>query len=67
MFFLPVPVYYKGYNQGFKGGSSGKDLPANEGDTRDEGLIPGSEISPRGGNGTPLQYSDWENPMDRGA
>ena len=44
-----------------------KNLPANEGDTRDEGSIPGSERSPRGGNGTPLQYSDWENPMDRGA
>ena len=44
-----------------------KNLPANEGDTRDEGSIPGSESSRRGGNGTPLQYSDWENPTDRGA
>ena len=44
-----------------------KNLPANEGDTRDEGSIPGSERSPRGGNGTPLQSSYLENPMDRGA
>ena len=32
------------------------------GDTGD----PGPERSPGGGNGIPLQYSDWENPMDRG-
>ena len=44
-----------------------KNLPANVGDTRDMGLIPGSERSPGGGNGTPLQYSCLENPMDRGA
>ena len=41
-----------------------KNLPANAGD---EGLIPGSERSPGGGNGNPLQYSCLENPMDRGA
>ena len=33
----------------------------------DEGSIPGLETSPGGGNGNPLQYSFWENPMDRGA
>ena len=33
----------------------------------DEGLIPGSGRSPREGNGSPLQYSCWGNPMDRGA
>ena len=44
-----------------------KNLPANSGDTRDMGLIPGSRRSPGGGNGNPLQYSCLENPMDRGA
>jgi len=41
--------------------------PTNTGDTRDVGLIPGSERSPEGGHGNPLQYSCLENPMDRGA
>ena len=34
-----------------------KNLPANTGDTRDLGLIPGSGRSPQVGNGNPLQYS----------
>ena len=29
--------------------------------------IPGLGISPREGNGDPLQFSCLENPMDRGA
>ena len=41
--------------------------PANAGDIRDAGLIPGSERSPGGRHGNPLQYSCLENPMDRGA
>ena len=44
-----------------------KNLPANAGDIRDVGSIPGLGRSPRGGNGKPLQYSCLENPMDRGA
>ena len=43
-----------------------KNSPASEGDIRDMGLTPGSESSPRGGHGNPLQYSCMENPMDRG-
>ena len=43
-----------------------KNLSANADDTRDEGLIPGSRRSPRGGHGNPLQYSCLDNPMDRG-
>ena len=43
-----------------------KNLPANAGDLRDTGLIPGSGRSPRGGDGNPL-LSWLENPMDRGA
>ena len=42
-----------------------KKLPLR--DLRDRGLIPGSGRSPGGGNGSPLQYSCLENPMDRGA
>ena len=44
-----------------------KNLPANAGDVRDEGLIPGSGRSLGGGHGNPLQYSSLENPMDKGA
>ena len=44
-----------------------KNPPANAGDTRDLGLIPGLGRSPGGGHGNPLQYSCLENPMDRGA
>ena len=36
-----------------------KNLPANTGDARDMGLIPGSGRSPGGGHGSPLQYSAW--------
>ena len=42
-------------------------MPANARDTGDMGLIPGSGRSLGEGNGNPLQYSCWENPMDRGA
>ena len=44
-----------------------KNPPANAGDMRDAGSIPGSERSPGGGHGIPLQYSGLQNPMDRGA
>ena len=44
-----------------------KILPANAGDVKDAGLIPGSGRSPGGGHGNPLQYSCLENPMDSGA
>ena len=44
-----------------------KNPPANAGDLRDTGSIPGSGRSPGGGNSNPLQCSCLENPMDRGA
>ena len=44
-----------------------KNLPANAGDVRDTGLVPGSGRSPGEGHGNPFQYSSLENPMDRGA
>ena len=43
-----------------------KNLPANAGDTRDVGLVPGSGRSLGEGNGNPLQYSCLKNSMDRG-
>ena len=47
----------------FPGGSEGKACACNSGD---QGSIPGSGRFPQG-NGTPLQYSCLENPMDEGA
>ena len=43
-----------------------KNPPANPGDTRYAGLIPGSGKSPAGGNGNPFQFSCLENSVDRG-
>ena len=43
-----------------------KNLPANAGDVRNAGLIPGSGRSPRRGHGNPFQYSCLEKPMERG-
>ena len=44
-----------------------KILPANAGNLRDMGLIPGSGRSPGGGQGNPLQYACLDNSMDRRA
>ena len=44
-----------------------KNPPANAGDARDSGSIPGSGRSPGVENGNPLQYSCLGNPMGRGA
>ena len=44
-----------------------KNTPANAGDLRDSGSIPGLGRSPGAGHGNSLQYSCLENPMDRGA
>ena len=49
---------------GFPGDSLVRNPPVNVGDTSS---ISGSGRSPREGNGTPLQYSCLENPMDGGA
>ena len=46
---------------------SGKESACKAGVAGDTGLIPGLGGSPGGGNGSPLQYSCLENPMDRGA
>ena len=46
---------------GFPGGTV-KNQPADVGDTRDAGLIPGLGRCPGEGNGNPLQYSCLGNP-----
>ena len=46
------------------GGSDGKEFTCNAGDPCS---IPGLGISSEKGNGSPLQYSCLENPMNRGA
>ena len=44
-----------------------KNAPANAGDIRDKGSIPGSGRSPGETNSNPLQYSCLENSTDKGA
>ena len=44
-----------------------KNWPANTGDIRDAGSIPGLERLPGGGHSNPLQYTCLENSMDREA
>ena len=52
------------FTRGFPSSSDGKASVCNAGDT---GSIPGLGRSPGEGNGSPLQYSCLENPMDRRA
>ena len=52
------------YVRGFPGGSDGKASVCNAGDLAS---IPGLGRSPGEGNGSLLQYSHPENPMDREA
>ena len=56
IFFYIFNLYF-----GFPGGSVVKNPPANAGDTRDAGMIPGSRRFPGVGNGNPPQYSCLEN------
>ena len=44
-----------------------KNPYASAGDMRDAGSIPGSERSPGGGQGDPLQYSGLEDPLIKGS
>ena len=52
---------------GLPGGLAVKNPPANVGDIRHMGLIPGLGRSSGVRNGNPLQYSCLENPMDQEA
>ena len=47
---------------GFQGGAVVKNLPANAGDARQVGLIPGSGRSPRVGNGNSFHIPAWKTP-----
>ena len=49
-------------NQGFPGGSDGKESVCNAGDL---GFIPGWGRSPGEGNGYPLQYPAWRIPWTK--
>ena len=44
-----------------------KNSPANAGNIRDAGSVPGLGRSPGGEHGNPLQYFCLQNPMDREA
>ena len=57
-------ITYLPWDWGSPGGSGGKVSACNVGDL---GSIPGLGRSPGEGNGSPLQYSCLENPMDGGA
>ena len=67
IYILPLICMYAYMRGGFPDGSV-KNLPANTGDVRDAGSIPGLGRSPGEGLGNPLQYVCLENriPMDRG-
>ena len=63
-----VPELVENYFQAwFPQWLSSGDSAWNARDSGDWPSIPGSGISPGGGNGNPLQYSCWENLMDRAA
>ena len=62
-FFHLAICFYKRASQV---GLVAKILPANVGDIRDAGSIPGSGRTPGGGHGNLVQYSRLEDPMDRG-
>ena len=53
-------------SKGFPSGAVVKNLPANAGDIRDAGSIPGSGRCPRIEYGNPLLYSCLENSIVRG-
>ena len=64
LFLYATFSFFVCYLVDFPGGSDGKASAYNVGDL---GSIPGSGRSPGEGNGSPLQYSCLENPMDGGA
>ena len=54
VFSVAVSFHALDSGRGFPGGAVVKNLPANAGDTRNVGLIPGWGRSPREENGNPL-------------
>jgi len=65
--FWVIAIIYISCRCGLPKWHSGKESPANAGDTREVGSVPGSGRSPRAGNRNSLQYSDLENSMDGGS
>ena len=59
------PQHFKSINLSSQVALVVKNPPANAGDIKDAGLIPGSGRSPGGKHGNPLYYSCLKNPMDR--
>ena len=64
---VPSFIFFEAKKLGTQVALVVKNSPANAGDIRDAGSIPGLGRSPGGGHGSPLQYSCLENPMNRGA
>ena len=64
---VPSFIFFEAKKLGTQVALVVKNSPANAGDIRDAGSIPGLGRSPRGGHGNLLQYSCLENLMDRGA
>ena len=62
--YICVYIYIYVYKWGFPHSSVSKEPSCNAGDL---GSILGLGRSPGAGNGSPLQYSCLENPIDRGA
>ena len=54
-------------HKGFPGGASGKESACQRTRHKRHRFDPWAGKIPWRGNGSPLQYSCWENPMDRGA
>ena len=63
---LFIELYMNSYSMGFSSVSVVKNLPANAGEARDTGSVPGLGVSPGGGNGNPLQYASLGNTIDKG-
>ena len=65
-FTMPKHFHFKPFyclfKTGFPSGAVVKNTPANAGDARDMGSIPGSGRSPGEGDGHPLQYSHLGKP-----
>ena len=67
IFYFLIKEFRKITYLGFMDGAVVKNLPANAGDARDMGSIPGWGRSLGIGNVNLFQYSCLENPMDREA
>ena len=67
IFYFLIKEFRKITYLGFLDGAVVKNLPANAGDARDMGSIPGLRRSLGEEHGNPLQYSCLENCMDRGS